>query len=226
VKKVEEKNLEWVEPLSVMDSPAPSDDKVIPEKREIVPEAIVDPVIPGKVDVSSVKIELKEAMVEDLKDPLVAEPLTRPAYERFEELVTPTSSRLHLPPKYALLLRIHHALDNLCQLSASRDQPAIFHRIQKAAQNIVGRDVTVEHIKQINHLFPDAYDFRKTTIVHDGKRTPSFVMSMKPMANLTHSQLVSRRQLLHESLLGLVHVAHLVLTFPFVLADFNLIRIF
>lgn len=217
----EVKSLELIEPLSVLNSPPPKDDKVIPEKREAVPE-IVD-VTSAKVDVN--KIELKAAVAKDVQDNLVAEPLTRPAYERFDELVTHTSSRLHLPPKYALLLRIHHALDNLCQLSASRDQPAIFHRIQRAAQNIVGRDVTVEHIKQINHLFPDAYDFRKTTIVHEGKRTPSFVMSMKPLANLSHSQLVSRRQLLHESLLGLVHAAHLVLNFPFINTNFILNRI-
>lgn len=198
-----------VETPSVLDSPPPSDDKVVPEKRETEPDVVTES-LPISTDMRIPKIDFKPVKASDIKDnELKAEPLTRPAYERFEELVAPTT-RLHLPPRYALLLRIHHALDSLCQLSAARDQPAIFHRIQKAAQNIVGRDVTLDHIKQINHLFPNAFEFRKTTIVHEGRRTPSFVLSMLPMANLNHSQLVARRQRLHESLLSLVHAAHLV----------------
>ncbi len=77
-----------------------------------------------------------------LKDPIVKddiiEAIAVPAYERFADLIAPTT-RLALPEKFQLLQRIQHAMDSIVQIQHDRDQPAVFHRIKKAAENIIGR---------------------------------------------------------------------------------------
>lgn len=67
------------------------------------------------------------------------EPFTVSASDRFSTLIAPSTTRLTLPAKLQLLQRIHSALETVLQLMADRDQPAVFHRAKKAAENIVGR---------------------------------------------------------------------------------------
>lgn len=67
------------------------------------------------------------------------EPFAVSASDRFSTLLAPSTTRLTLPVKLQLLQRIHSALETVLQLMADRDQPAIFHRAKKAAENIVGR---------------------------------------------------------------------------------------
>lgn len=179
-------------------------EKLLPEKREALkiaePPATIAAILDEAAPVTSVGAKAET---------ISAEPLAIPAFERYYDLVSvPPAPKLHLPPTYSLLLRIHYALDSVCQLSAARDQPAVFHRIQKAVQSIIGRDVTIAHVRQINGLNPDAYVFRRTTIVHEGRKTQSFAISLLPTPQLSHSELVGRRQLLQDRLLSLVHAQH------------------
>lgn len=64
----------------------------------------------------------------------------------------------------------------------------------------------MEHVKQIYHLMPEAYQFRAVQIVHLGKRIPSVAITFP--SKLGQSELMDRRERFHMSLLNLVKAEH------------------
>lgn len=140
------------------------------------------------------------------------------AYDRFADLIAP-AGQLRLPERFVLLQRIHNAIDCLVQLAADRDQPAIFHRLKRPAENIIGRyaprpcspvltrrDVTLAHVQQLAGLLPGIWTFRAVHVQHDGRRTASVALGFE--RRLQAADLVARRESVHKALLGAVHTAH------------------
>lgn len=106
----------------------------VDEKHEPAQETPVSkrnaPVIPA---------ETRSSLLYPEADP-VSVAILDPAHERLADYLVPSGiTRLSFPEPLKLLQRIHAAMESVCQLAADRDQPAIFHRIKKAAENIVGR---------------------------------------------------------------------------------------
>lgn len=135
------------------------------------------------------------------------EPLVQPAFEKFADLLAgPVAPRFALPERLDLLRRIQAALESVLQLAGDRDQPAVFHRIKKAAENIIGRNITTEHIGQILHLAVTPLVIRPTHIIHQGKRTASFTLGFP--GKLGQAELLDRREKFRAALVDWVRVQH------------------
>ena len=132
----------------------------VEEKAKVKQDKIVEAVVSKLKPVDRETLLGKRRSAKSADEPVA--PTEIAAWEKFDDLVTPVT-KLRLPGKFALLQRIHSAIDCICKLSADRDQPAVFHRVKKAAENIIGRysnDI-------ILHMF-------KNNLIYQGDHSGSF----------------------------------------------------
>lgn len=80
---------------------------------------------------------------------------------------------LPLNDKWSMYEKIIFNVDNLCVLAAGRSQPCVFHKIQKTLENVLGRKVPLEQMEKLKTLWPEAYEYRESKIVMQGKRIDS-----------------------------------------------------
>lgn len=80
---------------------------------------------------------------------------------------------LPLNDKWAIYEKLIFNVDNLCVLAAGRSQPCVFHKIQKTLENVLSRKVPLEQMEQLKTLWPEAYEYRGSRVVIQGKRIES-----------------------------------------------------
>lgn len=111
--------------------------------------------------------------------------------------------RLPLPPSLMFLQAFVNNLDHVVSLAASRAQPAIFHKLARPLENILGRRVTTDHLTQVRVVWPEAYTLEPCRVVHDGKRVSSFRLSIGG-----HTHLSERKVLFQWQAVQFVHMRH------------------
>lgn len=85
---------------------------------------------------------------------------------------------LPLNEKWSIYEKIIFNVDNLCILAAGRSQPCVFHKIQKTLENVIGRQVPLEHMEKLKTLWPEAYEYRESRVVMQGKRIESVALGV------------------------------------------------
>lgn len=85
---------------------------------------------------------------------------------------------LPLNEKWSIYEKIIFNVDNLCVLAAGRSQPCVFHKIQKTLENVIGRQVPLEQMEKLKTLWPEAYEYRESRVVMQGKRIESVALGV------------------------------------------------
>lgn len=80
---------------------------------------------------------------------------------------------LPLNEKWSMYEKIIFNVDNLCVLAAGRSQPCVFHKIQKTLENVLGKQVPLDQMGRLKTLWPEAYEYRESRVVMQGKRVDS-----------------------------------------------------
>lgn len=80
---------------------------------------------------------------------------------------------LPLSEKWSFYEKLIFNVDSLCVLSAGRSQPCIFHKIQKTLENVLGKQVPLDQMERLRTLWPEAYEYRASRVVMQGKRVES-----------------------------------------------------
>ena len=71
------------------------------------------------------------------------------------------------------------------------------------------RNVTVDHLKQLKTLLPDAYAFIPTVVLFNGRKKSSFMVEFGGRkGSLPQVELESRREMLHQKLFILAMEHH------------------
>jgi hypothetical protein len=94
---------------------------------------------------------------------------------------------LPLLGKWGLFDKLIFNVDSLCVLSAGRSQPCIFHKIQKTLENVIGKQVPLEHLERLNTLWPEAYEYRGANFIHQGRRVESVALSVPGLGDSSNS---------------------------------------
>ena len=85
---------------------------------------------------------------------------------------------LPLNEKWSMYEKIIFNVDNLCVLAAGRSQPCVFHKIQKTLEGVLGKQVPIEQMERLKTLWPEAYEFRESRVVIQGKRVESVALTV------------------------------------------------
>ena len=99
--------------------------------------------------------------------------------------------RLAIPQVISFLETLFSNIDNVISLALSRSQPAIFAKLVRPLELMLGKRVTSEHVSQINYLWTEAYKMEPCRVIHDGKRVQSFRFQLSHL--FSHDQLLERR---------------------------------
>ena len=85
---------------------------------------------------------------------------------------------LPLNDKWSFYEKLIFNVDSLCVLAAGRSQPCVFHKIQKTLENVLNRQVPIDQIERLNTLLPEAYEFRESRVIVQGRRVDSVALSV------------------------------------------------
>ncbi|KAG2186760.1 hypothetical protein INT44_002986 [Umbelopsis vinacea] len=134
-------------------------------------------------------------------------------------------SGLKLPDKYEALERIQYALDHTILFATAQNSICHFHKIRKPVENMSRRTFDLNHLAQIKHLEPNAYNMRPVRVLHEGQRIESLLIGFpeddeqpKEQSRLAHplksnkiatsAQIEDRKLSFHNKLLDLVSASH------------------
>jgi hypothetical protein len=104
---------------------------------------------------------------------------------------------LPLHERFGIFERIVFNLDSLCVLAAGRSQPCVYHKVQRSLENVLGRKIPIEYLERIKTVWPEAYEHRYTTVILQGRRTPSSAVSISQLSteeNASTARLLADRR--------------------------------
>lgn len=94
---------------------------------------------------------------------------------------------LPLNEKWTFYEKLIFNVDSLCVLAAGRSQPCIFHKIQKTLENVLGKQVLLDHMERLKTLWPEVYECRESRVIIQGKRVESVALSVPGIAGTDSS---------------------------------------
>lgn len=123
---------------------------------------------------------------------------------------------LPLNDKWSMYEKIIFNVDNLCVLAAGRSQPCVFRKIQKTLENVLGKQVPLEQMERLKTLWPEAYEYRESRVVMQGKRVESFALGVPGISGTESSAalLNERKEEVRSRVQKYLIDAHRKLFFP------------
>ncbi len=132
-----------------------------------------------------------------------------PAYKRHKSLLPP--NLLPLSDSLRTLQLLHDGLDRTVQFLSDRGTPFIFHKNAKDVEVLCKRSFQLNHLKQIIHLVPDAFETFPAVATVAGRRVQSCRVEIRNLKveGLSKLEVMEKRrsQFLHK-LLNVVHNHH------------------
>lgn len=89
-----------------------------------------------------------------------AESTHTPAYEKYRHLLAPQQS-LELPHKYRCLEELFKCCDTVCAIFFNRKERITFKKLKPAVERMCKKTFTEQHLAQIKHVLPGAYEFHQ-----------------------------------------------------------------
>ena len=124
--------------------------------------------------------------------PVIPVLLTPHALAIAERLGIPRGTlRLAIPQAISFLEMLLGNIDSIVCLALSRAQPAVFAKLVRPLELMLGKRVTPDHVSQISFLWPEAYKTEPCRVIHDGKRVQSFRFQLSHL--FSHEHLLERR---------------------------------
>ena len=130
------------------------------------------PKLADKIEIEGIKNEIAEQ-----------EPLQGSSQEPSQEEKHFYVPWLPLNEKWSFYEKLIFNIDSLCVLSNGRSQPCIFHKIQKTLENVLGKQVPIEKMEILKTIWPEAYEYRETSVIIQGKRIDSVAFTVPGLAN-------------------------------------------
>lgn len=96
--------------------------------------------------------------------PIKSKPDKTEAYQKYLSLAESDKPRLQLPYNYRLLAEIFRYIDTVSAMLFNRKELITFKKLKPAVQELLRRNVTLEHLAQIKTIYPDAYNFHQEKV--------------------------------------------------------------
>ncbi|XP_043490352.1 DNA replication factor Cdt1 isoform X1 [Polistes fuscatus] len=96
--------------------------------------------------------------------PVKSKPDKTEAYQKYLSLAESDKPRLQLPYNYRLLAEIFRYIDTVSAMLFNRKELITFKKLKPAVQELLRRNVTLEHLAQIKTIYPDAYNFHQEKV--------------------------------------------------------------
>ncbi|KAI9179393.1 hypothetical protein H9P43_004712 [Blastocladiella emersonii ATCC 22665] len=85
-----------------------------------------------------------------------------------------------LPAAFEHLVQIFDALERTVLFNLTRGETAGFHKIQRPVELVCHRAFSLDHLRAIKAVFPDAYTYEPLRVLHQGARIDSVNLEFNP----------------------------------------------
>lgn len=120
---------------------------------------------------------------EPSSSPVKGSPTKGPAYQRYQSLAESATPALALPYNYRFLAEVFRCIDTVTAMLFNRNEKITFKKLKPAVQELLRRNLNLDHIAQIKNIYPDAYEFRQEKIRNFGSATkvPTYDLVLTPL---------------------------------------------
>ncbi|XP_014615313.1 PREDICTED: DNA replication factor Cdt1 isoform X2 [Polistes canadensis] len=128
--------------------------------------------------------------------PIKSKPDKTEAYQKYLSLAESDKPRLQLPYNYRLLAEIFRYIDTVSAMLFNRKELITFKKLKPAVQELLRRNVTLEHLAQIKTIYPDAYNFHQEKVKSFGStsKQDKYELILTPNVQEVKSDLNERNE--------------------------------
>ncbi|XP_063988348.1 DNA replication factor Cdt1 [Diachasmimorpha longicaudata] len=108
---------------------------------------------------------------ETTPSPVKSSPTKIPAYQRYQSIVDTATPALTLPFSYRFLGEVFRCIDTVAGMLFNRKEIITFKKLKPAVQELLRRNFTVEHLAQVQTVFPEAFALTMEKIRSFGSAT-------------------------------------------------------
>lgn len=193
-----------------------------PMKTPMKTPTKISRIIPGVSPQRRLLFEPKEKT----PSPVKSSPTKVPAYQRYQSIVDTAAPALCLPFNYRFLAEVFRCVDTVSAMLFNRKERITFRKLKPAVQELLRRNFTLEHLAQVQTVFPEGYVLtqekmrafgsaskeEKFELVltpkveeNSGRNTPDGddVLKSAEKMSMAPAVLLERRRLFYQALLGL-----------------------
>ncbi|XP_043474201.1 DNA replication factor Cdt1 [Leptopilina heterotoma] len=120
---------------------------------------------------------------EPTSSPVKGSPTKGPAYQRYQSLAESATPALALPYNYRFLAEVFRCIDTVTAMLFNRNEKITFKKLKPAVQELLRRNLNLDHIAQIKNIYPNAYEFNQEKIRNFGSATkvPTYDLVLTPL---------------------------------------------
>ena len=144
------------------------------------------------------------------------------AYSKYHSLAQEIPEGLVLPYKYKILFEFFQSLDTVVSMLFNRKEIISWNKVEHSVREITRKEFNVNHLSQIKHIFPDAYEYRQESNIvsfSESHKCSKYELTILPIlkkektaegANekMTGGILIKRKHHFHLCLLNLTKKYH------------------